>query len=153
MKPIKALAFLVVVLAVALGVIFFFSAVASSQESQVKPNENHGVVHLIPSLEGADLFRSYCASCHGADARGGGPAAAALSVKVPDLTMISKRNGGAFPAARIERVISGDQIMAAHGSREMPVWGPIFHQIERDRDYGNVRMHNVTKYIESIQQK
>jgi hypothetical protein len=33
----------------------------------------------------------------------------------------------------------------------MPVWGPIFHQVEEDRDYGAVRLHNLTEYIRSIQ--
>ena len=153
MKPIKIFALLVAGLAVVIGITLFLAVAGESQETQVKSQEDHGAVHLIPSLEGADLFRSYCASCHGADAKGGGPVPAALSAKVPDLTAISKRNGGTFPIKRIERVISGDETMTAHGSREMPIWGPIFHQVERDRDFGHVRLRNVTKYIESIQQQ
>lgn len=152
MKPIKAFAFLFAGLAFVFGISIFRTA-GVSQESQVKSDEEHGAVHLIPSLEGPDLFHSYCAACHGADAKGGGPAAAALKTRVPDLTTISKNHGGTFPAKRIERVISGDEIITAHGSRDMPIWGSIFHQVERDRDFGNVRLHNVTKYIESIQQK
>lgn len=151
MKRIKTFAVLAVGLAFVLG--SFLLKVGASQEGQVKSDGEHGAVHLLPSLEGPDIFRSYCASCHGADAKGGGPAAAALKTRVPDLTAISKRNGGAFPAKRVERVIAGDDTISAHGSREMPTWGPIFHQIERDRDYGNIRLRNVTKYIESIQQK
>jgi hypothetical protein len=50
-------------------------------------------------------------------------------------------------------MIAGDEVVAAHGSRAMPVWGPIFHQIERDRDYGNIRLQNITKYVESIQRQ
>ena len=153
MKPIKIFALLVAGLAVVIGITLFLAVAEASQETQVKSQEDHGTVRLIPSLEGADLFRSYCASCHGADARGAGPAAAALSAKVPDLTAISKRNGGVFPTKRIERVISGDDAMIAHGSRDMPIWGPIFHQVERDHDFGHVRLRNVTKYIESIQQQ
>lgn len=152
MKPIKAFAFLAVGLAFMFGISFFVPA-GVSQENQVKSDDVHGSVHLIPSLEGPDLFRSYCASCHGADAKGSGPAAVALKTRVPDLTAISKNNGGTFPAKRVERVIAGDDTIAAHGSREMPIWGPIFHQIERDRDFGNIRLRNVTKYLESIQQK
>src|ERR1700694_322471 len=153
MKATKALACLVLGLAVVLGITFSLATAQASQEGQVKTDQNRGAVQLIPSLEGTDLFRSYCASCHGADAKGAGPVTAALNTKVPDLTMISKSNGGGFPAKRIERVISGGETVIAHGSREMPIWGPIFHQVERDRDYGNVRLRNVTKYIESIQQK
>jgi len=97
------------------------------------------------------LFRAYCASCHGADAKGKGPAAPALKARVPDLTLLAKRNGGKFPAARVRNMIMGDEVLAAHGSREMPVWGPIFHQIEWDVDRGNVRLENLVKYLQSIQ--
>ena len=46
-----------------------------------------------------------------------------------------------------------DDIIPAHGSKEMPIWGPIFHEIEFDRDLGNVRLENITQYVESIQRK
>ena len=45
----------------------------------------------------------------------------------------------------------GEEVSASHGSREMPIWGPIFHQIESDVDRGNVRLENLVKYLESIQ--
>jgi mono/diheme cytochrome c family protein len=106
---------------------------------------------LIRSVEGPDLFRAYCASCHGKDGRGNGPAAPAMKVKVPDLTVIAKNSGGQFPAARVRRIIMGEDVITAHGSREMPVWGPIFHQIESDVDRGYVRLENLVKYLESIQ--
>lgn len=60
-------------------------------------------------------------------------------------------NGGEFPEARVQRIIQGVGTIASHGSREMPVWGPIFHQIENDVDRGDVRMDNLVKYLESIQ--
>ena len=43
--------------------------------------------------------------------------------------------------------------MLAHGNREMPVWGPIFHEVEADQDWGEVRLDAITKHLESIQQK
>jgi mono/diheme cytochrome c family protein len=64
---------------------------------------------------------------------------------------LAKNNGGRFPSAHVRSVITGDAVMAAHGSREMPIWGPIFHQIEVDVDWGNVRVENLVKYLESIQ--
>ena len=106
---------------------------------------------LIRSLKGADLFRAYCASCHGLDAKGDGPAAASLKAKPADLTVLAKNDHGTFPDARVRKVIMGDDVIASHGSREMPVWGPIFHQIEEDVDRGNVRLENLVKYLESIQ--
>jgi mono/diheme cytochrome c family protein len=108
---------------------------------------------LIGSLKGVDLFRAYCAPCHGDDGKGNGPVAAALNAKPTDLTTIASRNGGVFPAQRISKIVAGDNLVMAHGSREMPIWGPIFHQVEWDKDLGNVRLQNVVKYVESIQKK
>ena len=80
--------------------------------------------------------------------------AASLKTKPADLTLLAKNNGGKFPTLRIQKFISGDDpSLASHGSREMPVWGPIFHQIEEDQDFGNVRLQNLIKYLETIQQK
>jgi len=106
---------------------------------------------LIRSVKGPDLYRAYCASCHGVDAKGNGPAAAALKAKVADLTVLAKNNGGRFPDALVRKVITGDDVIASHGSREMPIWGPIFHQIEEDVDRGNVRLENLVRYLETIQ--
>jgi len=124
---------------------------AQSQTAPKPPAQPDQSTPLIRSLEGPDLFRAYCASCHGTNAKGNGPVAASLKEKVANLTVLSKDNGGKFPEARVRKVIMGDDIVAAHGSREMPVWGPIFHQIEWDVDRGNVRLDNLVKYLESIQ--
>ena len=118
---------------------------------QATSNSERQFQTLIRSVEGPDLFRAYCASCHGKDGRGNGPAAPAIKARVPDLTVIAKNNGGQFPSARVRRIIMGDDVISAHGSREMPVWGPIFHQIESDVDRGYVRVENLVKYVESIQ--
>ncbi|HTP69806.1 MAG TPA: cytochrome c [Dongiaceae bacterium] len=108
---------------------------------------------LIQSVKGPELFRAYCASCHGATAHGDGPVASNLKAKMPDLTVLTKTNKGKFPAAHVRDVIDGQQAIASHGSRAMPVWGPIFHQVENDQDFGEVRLQNLVKYLESIQQK
>ena len=120
--------------------------------AQSKPGANdQELPPLIRSVKGVDLYRAYCASCHGLDAKGNGPAASALKTKPADLTALAKKNGGVFPAPRVRKVIMGDGVIASHGSREMPVWGPIFHQIEEDVDRGNVRLENLVKYLESVQ--
>ncbi len=103
---------------------------------------------------GAKIFQYHCAACHGADGRGHGPAAAALKNAVPDLTLISRRNRGKFPFQRVKEMIEGKiRGPIAHGDREMPVWGPIFHEVESDQDWGEVRLDAITKHLESIQQK
>ena len=123
----------------------------AGQQEDVVPEGKH----LIQSLEGETLFRAYCAVCHGTDAKGGGPAAAALKKTPPDLTRISQRNRGTFPAVQVQKTISGEEEIAtpAHGSRGMPIWGPIFGQIAWDQDLGRVRIYNLAKYLESLQQK
>jgi mono/diheme cytochrome c family protein len=98
-------------------------------------------------LSGAESYRVYCASCHGVDGKGGGPAAPALKKAPADLTQISKRNHGDFPAFRVTHIIDGYEIEAVHGSREMPVWGDYF----RDKLLLELREHNLTEYLRSIQ--
>jgi mono/diheme cytochrome c family protein len=75
---------------------------------------------------GQVLFQDRCASCHGTDATGNGPAASSLSQPPPDLTEISKRAGGAFPAPRVVEIITYGGNIAAHGTGPMPVWGKVF---------------------------
>ncbi len=105
-------------------------------------------------LDGAKLFSQYCASCHGARAGGEGPMSAALKAKAPDLTLISRRNGGTFPLEKVQAVIAGEKSAGlSHGTREMPVWGPVFSQDISDRDYGKLRIYNVAKYLEELQKK
>lgn len=104
-------------------------------------------------LSGAAMYGNYCASCHGTDGRGAGPAAAALKKAVPDLTLISRRSGGQFPAFRVTHIIDGYEIQAAHGNREMPIWGDYFRDRKRDETVLQLREHNLTEYIRSIQQK
>lgn len=104
-------------------------------------------------FSGAEAFQTYCASCHGTDGKGAGPAAAALKKRPPDLTLISSRNNGQFPAFRITHIIDGYEVEFAHGSHEMPVWGDYFRTAKRDEATTALREHNLTEYIRSIQQK
>jgi mono/diheme cytochrome c family protein len=106
------------------------------------------------TVEGAKLFQYHCAACHGADGRGHGSASGSLKHSVPNLTRISQGSGGTFPHQRVRAIIDGKgPRMTAHGDREMPVWGPIFHEVEADQDWGEVRLDAITRYLESIQQK
>jgi mono/diheme cytochrome c family protein len=110
---------------------------------------------VISSMDGRDLFDFYCASCHGRDGKGAGPVVSALRLPPPDLTTIAARNGGTFPRARMEAFVTGDQdrLPRAHGSKDMPVWGPIFRGLDPDDTMNKVRVANVLGYIESIQVK
>lgn len=72
---------------------------------------------------GATLYRQYCASCHGEHAKGNGPLASVLTVTPTDLRTITARHQGDFPRDLLGRIIGGDEVIAAHGTRVMPIWG------------------------------
>ncbi len=121
-------------------------------QTQKSEKDQSGETWLIKSIQGPNLYKAYCASCHGADAKGGGPMAGSLRVSPPDLTRISARNGGTFPLARVSRIISGEEpLRRGHGTHEMPVWGPVFSQVEVDRDLGRVRIDNLARYLQQLQ--
>jgi mono/diheme cytochrome c family protein len=106
------------------------------------------------SVEGASIFHQHCAACHGSDGRGQGTDSTSLRHPVPDLTLISHRNGGKFPYQRVKKVIEGTQTsLFTDRNREMPIWGPVFHEIEVDQDWGEVRLDAVTRQVEAIQRK
>lgn len=134
---------------------FVLASLGATSQTAPKTQEKakDQIEQLIYSVKGPDLFRAHCAACHGLDAKGDGPIAPSLKAKVADLTVLAKNNGGQFPSARVRKTITGEDVLASHGSREMPIWGPIFHQIESDQDFGNVRLQNLAKYLESIQQR
>ncbi|GGC20544.1 hypothetical protein GCM10011363_41500 [Marivita lacus] len=77
---------------------------------------------------GRALFQTHCATCHGADAKGQGPLAAALVLQPSDLTTLSARNERSFPLERVLSRIDGTDPMVSHGS-PMPVFGPYFEGV------------------------
>ncbi len=136
------------VLLVFLGLLF------GQNKQPNKPPEGQENVRLIASIEGPNLYKAYCAVCHGANAKGNGPMAMFLKTTPSDLTRIQERNSGMFPRAKVRRIISGEEsVPAGHGSRDMPVWGPIFSQVAWDQDLGRVRIDNLARYLETLQAK
>ena len=108
-----------------------------------------------PSVElGRSLFNTYCATCHGTDARGTGPMAGQLRHDVPDLTRFALRNGGVFPSVQVARIIDGREVLS-HGSTEMPVWGDAFRKTPGGTLPGATatRIAALTRYLETIQQR
>jgi mono/diheme cytochrome c family protein len=70
-------------------------------------------------------YISNCAICHGEDGKGNGRlfATGFLARKPSDMTMLAANNGGVFPVQRVYMMIDGREAIAAHGPRDMPVWG------------------------------
>jgi mono/diheme cytochrome c family protein len=109
---------------------------------------------LAPSMDGRDIYRFYCASCHGLDGKGDGPIASALQTWPADLTRLAVRNAGTFPDGRVKTLVTnGAATPPSHGTREMPVWGPTFRSLEPSDQLVAARIANVISYVKSIQAK
>ena len=137
------------------AIILLLFVLAGLTLAQEKSNVKINKVPAPPTspASGQEMYMSYCASCHGKDGKGSGPASPALKVPASDLTALARQNKGVFPSAHVATLLKGGEV-AAHGSADMPVWGPIFrnlsggHQSEVQQ-----RIMNLTKYIESMQVK
>ncbi|HYM24796.1 MAG TPA: cytochrome c, partial [Vicinamibacterales bacterium] len=105
----------------------------------------------LQSVQGVDSYRAYCQVCHGEQARGDGPAATALKKVPADLTTIAKRHNGNFSATDVEATINGVSVMASHGTRDMPIWGPVFRALSTDDTVAKLRMANLLDYLKAIQ--
>jgi mono/diheme cytochrome c family protein len=105
--------------------------------------------------QGRGYFLAYCASCHGENADGRGPAAPSLKEQPPDLRRLSERYGTPLPATRLARYIDGRDMVSAHGSRAMPVWGRRFQEVWSAQQPNQANMENriaqIVKYLDSIQ--
>ncbi len=108
---------------------------------------------------GQQEFQARCASCHGRDGKGNGPIADLLRKSPPDLTALSRANGGILPMSRVYDSIVGDDVRA-HGSRDMPVWGQVYrlrageHYADTYYDaeaYVRIRVLAVVEYINRLQ--
>jgi mono/diheme cytochrome c family protein len=103
-------------------------------------------------------YRNHCASCHGTAGKGDGPVAAVLTKKPADLTALAKNNGGTFPERKVISFINGSEMIVAHGTRAMPIWGMEF---SKDRPGAprksaavvDARIKMLADYVKSIQEK
>jgi len=106
----------------------------------------------VPS--GRQIYREYCASCHGSDGKGRGPVATSLRKPPPNLTTLARTHGGNFPREYVTNVLRFGPGYSTHGSPEMPVWGPIFQYFENYNEAAvRQRIKNLCDYLESIQEK
>jgi mono/diheme cytochrome c family protein len=123
-------------------------------QDQSKTVIQHVPIASTSPSSGKEMFKSYCAVCHGTDGKGGGPAASALKSAPADLTQLTKQNGGKFPTMKVTSTIRGTADLPAHGNQDMPVWGELFWSMSHGQE-GQVqqRVSNLTHYLEGIQAK
>jgi len=121
----------------------FAGAGPAINETQLPPT-------YIPS--GRQMYKQYCASCHGADAKGHGPMAAVLKVPPPDLTTLAKRHDGKFPYDYVSNVLEFGPGFPSHGSSEMPTWGPIFRYYDKQNEkIVKLRIKHLCDYLAALQ--
>ena len=105
-------------------------------------------------VNGKQMYTSYCAPCHGVDGRGNGPVAPALKQQPADLTALARNHGGKFPSSHIATVLEYGSELPAHGSAQMPVWGPVLGKMDQQHpDQRLLRISNLSQYLRSIQAK
>jgi mono/diheme cytochrome c family protein len=150
-------------LLIGLILVFCISAVAqSSSNSAIPTGKTQAATPQIQKIpltytdptSGRKMFDAYCASCHGRSGKGNGPAAPAMKVPPTNLTLLSAQHGGKFPETHVVLAIKGDSQASVHGNKEMPVWGQAFLSLaQMDEKSAQLRITNLTSYIESLQQK
>jgi mono/diheme cytochrome c family protein len=129
-------------------------AMIASAQDQPKKEIKHVPMKPTSAASGQDMYKNYCAVCHGVDGKGKGPAAEALKVPPTDLTVLAQKNGGTYPALKVSAVLSGEEVLPAHGSKDMPVWGDLFwHLSGGHASEVHQRISNLNKYVESLQKK
>jgi mono/diheme cytochrome c family protein len=132
------------------GVLILVACAAGAQD---KPAADKVPARRTIAGSGKQTYTHYCASCHGVDARGNGPAAFVLKTPPPDLTMLAKRHGGKFPYECVSDVLRFGTRIVAHGSSDMPIWGPIFGSIDNYDEAAVRKRVKDLSGLASLQQK
>lgn len=133
--------------------LFAIGLASAALAQQAKPKLAVAGAHDTTLTKGVDLYQRYCAACHGKDGKGAGPVAAALKSPPADLTRLAANNGGKFPVGGVRQALGGGSSTPAHGSAEMPIWGPVFRAMNPNESIAKLRVDNLVRYLESIQQK
>lgn len=129
-------------------------AVMVSAQDQPKTEIKHVPIQKTSPASGQEMYKAYCAVCHGVDGKGNGPAAEALKVPPTDLTTMAAKNAGKYPALKVSAIIRGEQVLAAHGTKDMPIWGNLFWSMSAGHETEvQQRVANLNKYMESLQKK
>ena len=139
----------------ALAVLLLLTVASVAQLAQEKPGKELKLASVTYSepTSGEQMYKNYCAVCHGAEGRGDGPAAEFLKAPLPDLRTLAQRHHGKYPANYVSETLRLGTGSHAHGTIDMPLWGPLFRTLDANQTLGELRIHNLTVFIESLQQK
>lgn len=134
-----------------LGIALSTIVMAQAQRQTLPSTQEPSPLRATSASDAKQMFTTYCATCHGKEGRGDGPAAKSLKKAPADLTKISARNGGTFPLIKVRQYIEGIDEVPAHGSRDMPIWGSLFIGLDKDPGLKELRVTNLADYLKSIQ--
>ena len=151
----KKLLFLILAVGIAFGIGYAAQSQSTSKAAQ-SPDRVVVKVNKAPATSGQQMYMSYCAPCHGVSGKGDGPVAGSLKQRTTDLTVLSKNNGGKFPAKHIVDVLQFGTVNPAHGTAEMPIWGPMLatmNSTSAQDDMKALRISNLSDYLKSLQAK
>jgi len=136
------------------AILLLLSAALGVLQAQNPPNVKKVPIRPTSAASGQQMFNTYCATCHGPEGRGDGPVAVALKKAPADLSSLTIRNNGKFPDLDLFHSILGDGTIAAHGSKDMPVWGDVLKSLDGDSSsMVRLRISNLIDYIKSLQRK
>lgn len=121
--------------------IMFFAAVLGGVAASAAQTQ--------PVSSGEQVYRAHCASCHGEKGKGDGPAAESMRMRPTDLTQLAKRNRGEFPTYRVEKLLGSGEL-AAHGSKRMPVWGPLLGS-GKPGSQEQIRVRSLLDHLKTLQ--
>jgi mono/diheme cytochrome c family protein len=136
----------------ALAILLSWVAGGAAQQTTI----NQLPIKRTSWASGQEMYQQYCAACHGENAAGRGPAAAACTVRPADLTKLAARNGGKFPYDSFYAVLQFGSLATttSHGSADMPMWLPVFSSVDPGREaIAQQRMHNLARYVAALQAK
>ncbi len=136
----------VLALALLAALTLISNGVAVAQEEEER-------VDLGKISQGKGLYRAWCRTCHGVEARGDGPMAEYLRPAPSDLTILSQKEGGHFYIGRVTAKIDGREHVRGHGSKDMPVWGEAFNVVDEEGGEEAVRqkINAIVHFLRSIQ--
>jgi len=134
------------------GIVSVVQGQGTGSGPQEKRLKQVDIAYTAPT-SGAEMYQNYCAACHGSQGKGDGPAAEFLKTWPPDLRTLAQRNQGKYPADHVAMTLRLGTRSRAHGTSDMPLWGGLFRTLDANQSLGELRIHNLTTFIESIQQK
>ena len=103
---------------------------------------------------GKQMYKDYCAACHGMEGKGNGPAVEFLKASPPDLTIMAKGHNDTYVTDHVRTVLRFGTESKAHGTLDMPLWGQMFSALNSHDDaVVKLRINNLCEYVQSIQQK